>query len=159
MKLAAITRYETSSRPWSRLIEIAADRFPDTVEDLTMLRQRKVKLELHVNEEATSYAAILAGPDVATVTQQRAAHGLPPLDEPLAALAIDTREFEVARARRLAREAALGELTPRYARSICEGFGYAAFDIELSRYQAEIQMSIAAQKPRAKRWSLRGRTG
>ncbi len=157
MKLAAITRYDTSSRPWNRLIEIAADRFPDTLEDLTALRLQKVKLGLHINEDATAYAAVLVGPDVASVHQRRAADGVRPLDEPLAALAADTQEFEVTRARRLAREAARGELTPRYARSVCEGFGYAAFDAELSRYQAEIQMSIAARKSRAKRWSLRGR--
>ncbi len=158
MKLATITRYETSSRRWSRLIEIAADRFPDTLEDLTALRLRKVKLGLQINEDATAYEAILVGPDVATVQQQRAAQGRLPLDETLAALASDTQEFEVSRARRLAREAARGELTARYARSICEGFGCAAFDAELSRYQAEIQMSIAAKKPRGKRWSFRGRT-
>ncbi len=158
MKLAAITRYETSSRPWNRLIEIAADRFPDTVEDLAGLRLRKVKLELRINEDATAYEAVLVGPDVATVEQRRAEEGMLALDEPLAALAIDTQQFEVTRARRLAREAARGELTPRYARSICEGFGYPAFDAELSRYQAEIQMSIAARKPRARRWLFRGRT-
>ena len=112
MKLAAITRYETSSRPWNRLIEIAADRFPDTLEDLTALRLRKVKLELRINEDATAYEAVLVGPDVATVEQRRTEEGMLALDEPLAALAIDTQQFEVTRARRLAREAARGELTP-----------------------------------------------
>ena len=158
MKLATITRYETSSRPWNRLIEIAADRFPDTVEDLTSLQRRKVKLELRINADASAYDAALVGPDVAAIEQLRTAQGRPSLGEPLAALALDTQEFEVIRARRLAREAAMGELTPKYARSACEGFGYRAFDAELSRYQAEIQLSIAANKKRGKRWSLRGRT-
>ena len=103
MKLATITRYETSSRPWNRLIEIAADRFPDTVEDLTSLQRRKVKLELRINADASAYDAALVGPDVAAIEQLRTAQGRPSLGEPLAALALDTQEFEVIRARRLAR--------------------------------------------------------
>ena len=75
MKLATITRYETSSRPWNRLIEIAADRFPDTVEDLTSLQRRKVKLELRINADASAYDAVLVGPDVAAIEQLRTAQG------------------------------------------------------------------------------------
>lgn len=151
MRLAnTVLRYESAARPWRRLLEIAADNFPDTVSDLTLLRSRGVKLELHVHDDRTSYAANLVGPDVNVVEENRSAQGRIPLSQPLAALAADTQEHEVAEGRKRARDVAMGALTLRYARSLCEGFGFESFDVELARYQAEIAQSKAAAKRRPK---------
>jgi len=147
MRLAnTVLRYESAARPWRRLIEIAADNFPDTVADLILLRSRGVKLELHVNDDRTSYFGTLVGSDVHVVKADRRAQGRIPLSEPLAALAADTQEHEAAEGRKRARDVAMGALTLRYARSLCEGFGFESFDVELARYQAEIAQSKAAKK-------------
>jgi hypothetical protein len=145
-----IVRYESSARPWRRLLEIAADYFPDTVTDLTFLRGRGVKLQLHVDEDRTSYFASLVGPDVASVESDREARGGTPLARPLAALAADSREHEAAEGRKLARDVATGALTFKYARTLCEGFGIESFDVALARYRAEIADAKAAAKKRAK---------
>lgn len=145
-----IVRYESSARPWRRLLEIAADYFPDTLTDLTFLRARGVKLELHVNEDRTAYFANLVGPDVEAVEADRQARGGTPLAQPLAALAADSREHEAAEGKRLARDVATGALTFKYARSQCEGFGIESFDVALARYRAEISEAKAAAKKRAK---------
>jgi hypothetical protein len=145
-----IVRYESSARPWRRLLEIATDYFPDTLADLAFLRARGVKLELQVNEDRTVYFAQLVGPDVQTVEADRQSKGRTPLDQPLAALADDSREHEAAEGRKLARDVATGALTFRYARSLCEGFGFASFDVELARYRAEISEAKDAAKKRAK---------
>ncbi|MFZ2032350.1 MAG: hypothetical protein WAW53_01200 [Candidatus Dormiibacterota bacterium] len=151
MRLAnTVLRYESAARPWRRLLEIAADNFPDTVADLALLRSRGVKLELHVNDDRTSYAATLVGSDVDLVEENRSAQGRIPLSQPLAALAADTQEHEVAEGRKRARDVAMRALTLRYARSLCEGFGFESFDVELARYQAEIAQSKAAAKRRSK---------
>ena len=151
MRLAnTVLRYESAARPWRRLLEIAADNFPDTITDLTLLRSRGVKLELHVNDDRTSYAATLVGSDVDVVEENRSAQRRIPLSQPLAALAADTQEHEVAEGRKRARDVAMGALTLRYARSLCEGFGFESFDVELARYQAEIAQSKAAAKKRPK---------
>jgi hypothetical protein len=141
-----IVRYESEARPWRRLLEIAADFFPDALTDLTMLRARGVKLELHVNEERTAYFAQLIGPDVQTVEADRRAQGRIPLAQPLAALAADSRDHEAAEGKKLARDVATGALTFRYARTVCEGFGIESFDVELARYRAEISEAKAARK-------------
>jgi hypothetical protein len=145
-----IVRYESSARPWRRLLEIAIDHFPDTLADLAFLRARGVKLELQVNEDRTAYFATLVGPDVQIVEADRQSKGGTPLDQPLAALADDSREHEAAEGRKFARDVATGALTFRYARSLCEGFGFASFDVELARYRAEISEAKAAAKKRAK---------
>ncbi len=145
-----IVRYESAARPWRRLLEIAADYFPDTLADLTFLRARGVKLELHVDAGRTSYAAQLVGPDVDGVEADRTAHGRTSLSRPLAALAADTQEYEAGEGRRLARDVATGALKLRYARSLCEGFGFESFDVEFARYQAEIARSKAAAGKRKK---------
>jgi hypothetical protein len=144
----SVLRYESSARPWRRLLEIAADHFPDTVADLTLLRSRRVKLELRVSEDRTSYSVTLVGSDVHVIEADRSARGSMPLSQPLAALAADSQEHEAADGRKLARDAAIGELTLRYARSLCEGFGFESFDVELTRYQAEIAQSKAVAKKR-----------
>jgi hypothetical protein len=143
-----VLRYESSARPWRRLLEIAADHFPDTVADLTLLRSRRVKLELRLNEDRASYSVTLVGSDVHVVEADRSAQGRMPLSQPLAALAADSQEHEAADGRKLARDAAIGALTLRYARSLCEGFGFESFDVELARYQAEIAQSKAVAKKR-----------
>jgi hypothetical protein len=145
-----IVRYESSARPWRRLLEIAADHFPDTLTDLTLLRSRGVKLELHVNEDRTAYRVSLIGPDVEAVEADRRSRGHTPLAQPLAALAADSREHEAAEGRRLARDVATGALTFKYARSLCEGFGFESFDVALERYRAEISEAKAAAKRQAK---------
>jgi len=145
-----IVRYESAARPWRRLLEIATDYFPETLTDLTFLRARGVKLELQVNDNRTAYFAQLVGPDVETVEADRQAQGRTPLAQPLAALAADSREHEAAEGRKLARDVATGALTFRYARSLCEGFGFESFDVELARYRAEIVEAKAAAKKRAK---------
>ena len=151
MRLAnTVLRYESAARPWRRLLEIAADNFPDTVADLSLLRSRGVKLELHVSDDRTSYAATLVGSDVDLVEENRSAQGRIPLSQPLTALAADTQEHEVTEGRKRARDVAMGALTLRYARSLCEGFGFESFDVELARYQAEIAQSKAAAKKRPK---------
>src|SRR5579859_7628781 len=112
MRLAnAVLRYESSARPWRRLLEIAADNFPDTLDDLVLLRGRGVKLELHVDDDRTSYFAALAGSDVDVVEADRRAQRRIPLSQPLAALAADTREYEAAEVRKRARDVAMGALT------------------------------------------------
>jgi hypothetical protein len=149
MRLAnTVLRYESSTRPWRRLLEIAADTFPDTLDDLVLLRGRGVKLELHVDDDRTSYFATLAGSDIDLVEADRSAQGRIPLSQPLAALAADTQEYEAAEGRKRARDVAMGALTFRYARSLCEGFGFESFDVELARYQAEIAQSKALAKKR-----------
>jgi hypothetical protein len=151
MRLAnTVLRYESSGRPWRRLLEIAADNFPDTVADLTLLRSRGAKLELRVNDDRTSYLITLVGADVHRVEADRSAQGRIPLSQPLAALAADSQEHEAAEGRKRARDVALGALTLRYARSLCEGFGFESFDVELARYQAEIAQSkfLAKKRPR-----------
>jgi hypothetical protein len=145
-----IVRYESSARPWRRLLEIAADHFADTLTDLTFLRSRGVKLELHVNEDRTAYFVSLVGPDVEAVEADRRARRHTPLAQPLAALAADSREHEAAEGRRLARDVAIGALTFKYARSLCEGFGFESFDVALERYRAEISEAKAAAKRPAK---------
>lgn len=143
-----VLRYESAARPWRRLLEIAADHFPDTLADLTFLRSRGVKLELHVADDRASYLVILVGPDVRVVETDRSARGQIPISRPLAALAADSQEHEAAEGRKLARDVAIGALTLRYARSLCEGFGLESFDVELARYQAEIAQSKAEAKKR-----------
>jgi hypothetical protein len=143
-----VLRYESSARPWRRLLEIAADNFPDTLADLTLLRSLGVKLELRVNDDRASYYVTLVGSDVDAVEADRSAQGRIPLSQPLAALAADTQEHEAAYGRKLARDVAIGALTFRYARSLCEGFGFESFDVELARYQAEIAQSKALAKKR-----------
>jgi hypothetical protein len=144
-----IVRYESAARPWRRLLEIAADYFPDTVTDLTFLRARGAKLELQVSDDRTSYLVQLVGPMVQTIEEDRKAQGRIPLNHPLAALAADSQEHEAAEGRKLARDVATGALKLRYARSLCEGFGLASFDVELARYHAEIaQAKAAARKGR-----------
>ena len=143
-----VLRYESSARPWRRLLEIAGDNFPDTLADLTFLRSRGVKLELRVDDDRAAYIPTLVGPDVHVVETDRSARGRIPLSEPLAALAADSQEYEDAEGRRLARDVAIGALTFRYARSLCEGFGLASFDAELARYRAEIEQAKAAAKRR-----------
>jgi hypothetical protein len=128
------------------LLEIAADNFPDTLGDLTLLRSRGVKLELRVKDDRASYFVTLVGADVDAVEADRSAHGRIPLSQPLAALAADTQEHEAADGRKLARDVAIGALTFRYARSLCEGFGFESFDVELARYQAEIAQAKAVAK-------------
>jgi hypothetical protein len=151
MRLAnTLLRYESSARPWRRLLEIAADHFPDTVDDLATLRSRGAKLELHVNDDRASYFVKLVGPDVHAIAADREAQGRTPLTRPLDALAADSQEHEAAEGRRLARDVAIGALPLRYARSLCEGFGFESFDVELARYHAEIAQSKAAAKRRAK---------
>jgi hypothetical protein len=145
-----IVRYESAARPWRRLIEIAADHFPDTLTDLTFLRSRGVKLELQVNEDRSAYLASLIGPDVEAVVADRQARGRTPLAEPLAALAADSREHEAAEGGKLARDVATGALTFKYARSLCEGFGFESFDVALARNRAEIAQAKAAAKRPAK---------
>ena len=139
-----------SARPWRRLLEIAADNFPDTLGDLTLLRSRGVKLELRVKDDRASYFVTLVGSDVDAVEADRSAHGRIPLSQPLAALAADTQEHEAADGRKLARDVAIGALTFRYARSLCEGFGFESFDVELARYQAEIAQAKAVAKKRSR---------
>jgi hypothetical protein len=141
-----VVRYESSARPWRRLLEIAADRFPDADADLEFLRTRGVKLELHVDDDRASYVVKLVGQDVHAVEADRKAQGRTPLSQPLAALAEDSQEHEAAEGRRLAREVATGALKLRYARSLCEGFGFESFDGELARYREEIARSKAAAK-------------
>lgn len=141
-----VLRYESSARPWRRLLEIAADHFPDTLADLTLLQSRGVKLEMHVSDDRASYLVKLVGPDVQVVETDRNAKGRTSLSEPLAALSADSQEHEAAEGRKLAREVAIGALTLRYARSRCEGFGFESFDGELARYQAEIAQSKEARK-------------
>jgi hypothetical protein len=143
-----IVRYESSARPWRRLLEIAADLFPDTLADLVFLRTRGVKLELHVDDDRASYFAKLVGPDVNVVEADRKEQGRTPLSQPLAALAADSQEHEAAEGRKLAREVATGALKLRYARPLCEGFGFESFDVELARYREEIARSKAAAKKR-----------
>jgi hypothetical protein len=151
MRLAnTVLRYESSVRPWRRLLEIGADHFPDTLADLTFLRSRGVTLELHVSDDRTSYFVTLVGSEVHVVEADRSARGRIPLSEPLAALAADSREHEAADGRKLARDVAIGALTLRYARSLCEGFGFESFDVELARYQSEIAQSKALAKKRPK---------
>jgi hypothetical protein len=151
MRLAnTVLRYESSARPWRRLLEIAADNFPDTVADLTLLRSRGAKLELRVNDDRTSYLITLVGSDVHRVETDRSAQGRIPLSQPLAALAADSQEHEAADGRKRARDVATGALTLRYARSLCEGFGLESFDVELARYQAEIAQSKALAKKRSR---------
>jgi hypothetical protein len=145
-----VLRYESSARPWRRLLEIAADNFPDTLGDLTLLRSRGVKLELRVNDDRDSYFVTLVGSDVGIVEAERSAQGRIPLGQPLAALAADTQEHEAADGRKLARDVAIGALTFRYARSLCEGFGFQSFDLELARYQAEIAQAKAVAKKRSR---------
>lgn len=145
-----VLRYESSARPWRRLLEIAADNFPDTLGDLTLLRSRGVKLELRVNDDRASYFVALVGSDVEAVEADRSAHGRIPLSQPLTALAADTQEHEAADGRKLARDVAMGALTFRYARSLCEGFGLESFDVELARYQAEIAQAKAVAKKRSR---------
>jgi len=157
MRIATITRYESSSRPWTRLVELAGDRFPDALDDVTFLRAHDVKLQLDIDDAGIGYRMTLLGPEVEVVERNRAEQGRSPLSAVLAALATDTQEFEVTRAKRLAREAARGELTPRDARSMCEGFGYEAFDAEYSRYQEEIRLSMSAKRRQGKRWALGGK--
>jgi hypothetical protein len=143
-----VIRYESSARPWRRLLEIAADHFPDTLADLRLLRSRGVKLELRVNDDRASYVVTLAGQDVHVVEADRSAHGRIPLSQTLAALAADSQEHEAADGRKLARDVAIGALKLQYARSLCEGFGFESFDLELARYQAAIAQSKAAAKNR-----------
>jgi hypothetical protein len=145
-----VLRYESSARPWRRLLEISADYFPDTLDDLTLLQSRGVKLELHINDERAGYSAQLVGPEVHGVEADREAAGRTPLSQPLAALADDCREHERAEGRKFARDVAMGALTLRYARSRCEGFGLESFDVELARYQAEIAQAKDEAKKRAK---------
>ena len=145
-----VLRYESSARPWRRLLEIAADNFPDTLSDLTLLRSRGVKLELRVDDDRASYFVTLVGSDVHAVEADRSAQGRIPLSLALAALAADTREHEAADGRKLARDVAIGALTFRYARSLCEGFGFESFDLELARYQAEIAQAKALAKKRSR---------
>jgi hypothetical protein len=145
-----IVRYESSARPWRRLLEIAADHFPDTLADLTFLHAQGVKLELHVSDDRASYFVKLVGPAVHALESERKAQGRSPLSQPLAALAADSKEHEAADGRKLARDVAIGALTFRDARSLCEGFGLEGFDAELARYQAEISQSKAAAKRRAR---------
>jgi|GEM_PF-2693225 len=145
-----IVRYESSARPWRRLLEIAADHFPDTLADLASLRARGVRLELRVDDDGASYVVSLVGPDVHVVEADREAQGRTPLSQPLAALAEDSRDQEAAEGRRLAREVATGALKLRYARSLCVGFGFESFDVELARYREEIARSKAAMKKQAR---------
>ena len=144
-----IVRYESAARPWRRLLEIAADFFPGTVDDLVRLRGRGVKLELHVDDERTDYTARLVGADAEIVEADRIAQGRTPLSQPLAALASDTKEYEVAEGRKLARDVATGALALKYARSRCEGFGFESFDVELARYHAEIAQAKATARNRS----------
>ena len=39
-----VVRYESSARPWRRLLEMAADHFPDTRSDLALLSPHAVTL-------------------------------------------------------------------------------------------------------------------
>ena len=145
-----VLRYELSARPWRRLLEIAADNFPDTLADLSLLRSRGVKLELSVNDDRTAYLVTLVGAEVEVVEAERTAQGRMPLSAPLAALAADSQEHERAEGRKWARDVAIGALTFRNARSLCEGFGFESFDAELARYQAEIAQSKALAKRRSR---------
>ena len=145
-----VLRYESSARPWRRLLEIATDHFPDTLADLAFLRGRGVKLELRVADDRASYLVTMVGPEVPGVEADRNARGATPLSQPLAALAVDTQMHEAADGRKLARDVAVGALTFRYARSLCEGFGVESFDVELARYQAEISRSKAEAKQRSR---------
>jgi hypothetical protein len=145
-----VLRYESSARPWRRLLEIAADHFPDTSADLALLHSRGVRLELHVTDDRAAYFVTLVGPDVPVVEADRSDRGRIPLSQPLAALATDTQADEQADGRRLAREVAMGALTFRDARSMCEGFGLESFDVELARYRADIERAKALSKKRPK---------
>jgi hypothetical protein len=107
-----------------------------------------VKLELRVTDDRASYFVVLVGPDVRVVEADRSARGRISLSQPLAALAADSQEHEAANGRKLARGVAIGALSLRYARSLCEGFGLESFDVELARYQAEIAQSKAETKKR-----------
>jgi hypothetical protein len=109
-----------------------------------------VKLELHVTADRASYLVKLVGPDVHVVEADREAEGRSLLSQPLAALPADSQEHEAAEGRKLARDVAIGALTLRYARSLCEGFGFESFDVELARYHAEIAQSKAAARKRAR---------
>ena len=144
----------SASRPWLRLLELAADHFPDTLADLTFLRRCNTRLELHLDDARLAYFAQLVGPEVGAVETRRQAQGRISLTGPLAAVATDIREYEVAAARRLAREVAKGGLTPKRARALCDGLGYEAFDVELSRYRAELAHYKAANPKGAKWWSF-----
>ncbi len=158
MKLATISRYESASRPWVRLLEIAGDHFPDTLADLTFLRKCNARLELHVDDARFTYVAQLVGSEVETVETRRQVQGRISLMGPLAAVGADIREYEVAVAKRLAREAAKGALTPKRARALCDGLGYEAFDVELSRYREELARYKAANPRTARWWSFLSRT-
>lgn len=159
MKFATIGRYASSERPWRRLLEIATDHFADMVEDLAFLRAEKTRIELHVDETDAAYIVKLVGPDVEIVDARRTAQGRVGFGAALAALSADILEAELVDARRLARQAATGALSAKYARSLCEGFGYPTFDAELTRYQAEIALSKAERRKRSRRWTLGGRAG
>jgi hypothetical protein len=159
VKFATIGRYASSERPWRRLLEIATDHFADMVEDLAFLRAEKTRIELHVDETDAAYFVKLVGPDVERVEARRTAQSRVGFGAALVVLAADIIGQELADARRLARQAATGELSPKYARSLCEGFGYPTFDAELTRYQAEIAVSKAARRKQAKRWPLGRRAG
>lgn len=158
MKLATISHYESSSRPWNRILEIAGDHFSDTLADLTLLRTCNARLELHVDDARLAYVAKLVGPDVVTVETRRQAQGRISFTGPLAAVAADIREYEVAAGQRLARDAAAGALSPKGARALCDGLGYEAFDVELSRYRAELARYEAANPKGTKWWSFLSKT-
>ena len=109
-----VVRYESSTRTWLRLLEIAADHFPDTLADLAFLRTRGVKLELHVDDDRASYLVKLVGPDVLVVEADRKAQGRTPLSQPLAALAEDSQEhMDAGHERRLVSSPGPSERIPR----------------------------------------------
>ena len=122
--------------------------FPDTVADLTLLRRRRVKLELRVNDDRTSYLAILVGSDAHLVDVDRSAPGRirsasrSPLWPPT-----------VRRTKRPMAGNRLATLRPARSHSGMRGrcakdSDSASFDVELARYQAEIAQSKALAKKR-----------
>lgn len=136
----ATSRFGVAPHAWNRLIEISRARFPFTSAELERVWATGAALELWLSDDGASYRAaipVLAGRE-----------DLYPV---LNALAADRRDYEVEDGKRLARQASAGALSAAYCRSMCEGFGYAAFDAALAELTTEHQRQAAKQSRRRSR--------
>lgn len=119
---------------WQRLIQIADQRFQAEATELRWLAQHQVNLLLYLRDDQQGYEVQLEG-----VTDARFA-GV------LAALAADRKAYEVADAKRLAKDRSISE---RQRRSMCEGFGIAAFDAAIAHDREQAREAARKRRKRS----------
>jgi hypothetical protein len=143
-----------SRNAWQRLLEIAAAHFPDAYGDFWTLYLSDAVLTCYPNHAGTGYRFVC--PAMAPFEAKRKAEGRLSMKPALAALATDLQEFEIDEGKRYARMAASGgtAISVAYARSMQEGFGYAAFDDAYAELTTEHQRYAAKKRRRRLRFGL-----